>query len=114
MNEDVYLNERQSWELYGYYVRAEMDREDPTVANYFTCGLLHSRGKPNLQISEPLDPFMAVAILRELVERMDQSVEINPGQRIEDILPGFVLEISESADETDVLTISLSEASLAD
>lgn len=84
------------------------------MANYFTCGLLYSRGKPNLKISEPLDPFMAVAILRELVERMDQGVEINPGQRIEDILPGFVLEISEASDESDMLTISLSEASLAD
>lgn len=114
LNEDVYLNERQSWELYGYYVRAEIACDDPAVAKYFTCGLLYSRGKPDLQIMEPLDSFMAVAILRELVERMDQGVEINAGQQIEDILPGLILEISESADEMDMLTISLSEASLAD
>jgi hypothetical protein len=114
LNEDVYLNERQSWELYGYYVRAEIACDDPAVAKYFTCGLLYSRGKPDLQIREPLDSFMAVAILRELVERMDQGMDINPGQRLEDVVPGVVLEISESADEIDMLTISLSEASLAD
>ncbi len=57
---------------------------------------------------------MAAIIFRELVERMDQGVEINPGQPIEDILPGLVLEISEASDESDMLTISLSQASLAD
>ena len=78
------------------------------MANYFTCGLLHSRGKTNLQIRQPIDTFVAVAILRELVERMDQGVEINPGQRLEDVIPGLVLKISESSDESDMLTISLS------
>lgn len=114
LDECVFLNDRQNWERYGYYVRTKLNRENPTVANYFTSGLLHSRGKPNLQIREPIDPFMAEAILHELVERMDQGVEINPGQRIEDILPGLVLEISEASDESDMLTISLSQASLAD
>ncbi len=84
------------------------------MVSYFTCGLLHSRGKPNLQIREPLDPFMAVAILREMVEQMDQGVEINPGQRLEDVVPGVILEVSEASDESDMLTISVSEASLAD
>ncbi len=57
---------------------------------------------------------MAASIFRELVERMDQGVDINIGQRIEDILPGLVLKISEASDESDMLTISLREASLAD
>ena len=57
---------------------------------------------------------MAVAILRELVERMDHGVEINPGQRLEDVVPGVVLEISEASVESDMLTISLTETSLAD
>lgn len=61
-----------------------------------------------------IEPFLAAIIFRELVERMDQGVEINPGQPIEDILPGLVLEISEASDESDMLTISLSQASLAD
>ncbi|WP_154669403.1 hypothetical protein [Ruminiclostridium cellobioparum] len=57
---------------------------------------------------------MAVAILREMVEQMDQGVEINPGQRLEDVVPGVILEVSEASDESDMLTISVSEASLAD
>lgn len=90
-----------------------MEQGDQTAANYHTHGILHSRGKPDFRIIDPIDPFMAVAILRELVERMDQGDEINAGQQIEDILPGLVLEISEASDESDMLTISLSEASLA-
>jgi len=84
------------------------------VANYHTHGMLHSRGKPDFRIIYLIEPFLAAIIFRELVERMDQGVEINPGQPIEDILPGLVLEISEASDESDMLTISLSQASLAD
>lgn len=91
-----------------------MEHGDQTAANYHTHGILHSRGKPDFRIIDPIEPFLAASIFRELVERMDQGVEINPGQPIEDILPGLVLEISEASDESDMLTISLSKASLAD
>lgn len=108
------MSDRLSWELHRYYIHLELERDSQNVANYHTHGLWHSRGKQDFRMEAPIDPFMAVAIFRELVERMDQGMNINPGQRIEDILPGLVLEISESSDESDVLTISLSGSSLAD
>lgn len=91
-----------------------MEQGDQTAANYHTHGILHSRGKPDFRIINPIEPFLAVSIFRELVERMDQGLDINPGQRLEDVVPGVVLSIAESAEETDMLTISLSEVSLAD
>lgn len=89
-----------------------MEHGDQTAANYHTHGILHSRGKPDFRIIDPIEPFLAVSIFRELVEQMDQGVEINPGQQLEDVVPGVVLELSEASDESDMLTISSTETSL--
>ena len=110
---EQYETDRQNWERYGYYVHLELKQGEQTSANYHTHGILHSRGKSDFRIIDPIEPFLAASIFRELVERMDQGAEINPGQEIGDILSGLVLEISEASDESDMLTISLSEASLA-
>ncbi len=108
------MSDRLSWELHGYYIHLECERDSPSVVDYHTHGLCHSRGKQDFRIEAPIDPFLAVSIFRELVELMDQGMDINPGQRLEDVVPDVVLEITQASDEIDMLTISLSEASLAD
>lgn len=114
MSEYAVHIEQKSWEQYGYYFHMNLEREDRQKTDYHTHGILHSRGKPDLKITDPIDPFIASAIFRELIARMDLGLVIRPGQEFDDILPGLTMVITESVDEPDVFRISLTEASLAD
>ncbi|RXE57718.1 hypothetical protein [Acetivibrio mesophilus] len=111
MHRNDEMSDRLSWEQHGYYIHLELVKESPNIVNYHTHGLLHSRGNPDFKITDPIDPFMAVSIFRELVELIDQGVGINPGMQIKDILTGLIIEISET-NESDMLKITLSKSQL--
>lgn len=110
-NADRFERERMSWERHGYYIHAERDRMDKEAALYSTRGILHSRGKPDLQIETTDDPYFAEAILRELVERMDQGAEISAGQQFNDVMPGVDLITTESVDDDALLIAYASNSS---
>lgn len=114
LDEYSFHNDQKNWDLYGYYFHMSLDREDRQKTDYHTHGILHSRGKPDLKITDLIDPFIASAIFRELIARMDLGLVIRLGQEFDDILPGLTMVITESVDEPDVFKISLTETSLAD
>lgn len=106
------MSDRLSWELHGYYIHLEWECDSPSVANYHTHGLWHSRGKQDFRMEAPIDPFLAVSIFRELVERIDRGLMIEPGDCFSDVLPGMTLGIGQSDDET-ILYVSINKTSLA-
>ena len=97
-------NDIRMWEKNGFYFHFERDDVDKDKINYHTHGILHSRGKEDFLITQPIDPSLARIIFTELVSMLDNGFAITEGMIIEDFLGGITLEFSKPKnDDNDMI-----------
>ena len=87
-------NDISMWRKHGFYIHLERNSVDNGKINYHTHGILHSRGKADFLITQPIDPSLAKIIFMELVSMLDNGFAITEGMIIEDFLGMITLEFS--------------------
>lgn len=82
MNKTNIDDDIEMWEEYGYYTH--FDTNDGNI-NYHTHGILYSRGKYDLRITDPIKPEIADVIFYIVVYMMDNKIEIKDGSSFANI-----------------------------
>ena len=100
-------SDKKQWEKKGFYCHFEHDNDNKEQVNYHTHGILHSRGKSDFRITQPIEPIIGKAIFSELVEKLDQGIEILDGSEVTDVLDGFTLKFRQSEKYNSVLEIDI-------
>ena len=100
-------NDISMWRKYGFYIHLERDSVNNGKINYHTHGILHSRGKADFLITQPIDPGLARIIFTELVSMLDNGSTIDEGTIIEDFLGGITLEFSKPKNNEDNMILQV-------
>ncbi|EGD46170.1 hypothetical protein Cpap_0464 [Ruminiclostridium papyrosolvens DSM 2782] len=100
-------SDTKQWEKQGFYCHFERDADNKVQVNYHTHGILHSRGKSDFCITQPIKPIIGKAIFTELVDKLDKGIEIFDGTELADVFDGFTLKFRQSEKCISVLKIDI-------